>query len=431
MTGSDRCCGTGAEHESSRRGFMAGCGAAIALALAGGTGTVGGQEEYEPIGDLLEIVEEENWGRWGEDDELGAINLLGSEEMFAGLTAAKKRGRKRVERFTLQTPITGEAFDAFFDDGVEFPTTDTGDPLFPGRTPARRDNVADVEDPIPTPNGVLFADDRFETPFYLQGTTHYDALGHAWYDGTLYNGFDAGTTRTRRAFDIEVEGVTETFGLGKADVGNVADSGVAGRGVLLDVGRYKVDEAPHRLDLGEEITLEDLEATADAQNVDLRKRDIFLVRTGALERARDPEAEWAPLNEPGLTYSDDLVRWFRDMEFPVVGADNLGVEKASQEVTENDLDDGRTDLRGTYLFPLHGALLRNLGVTINEILDLSDLATQCAADGIYEFLYTAGPLNVEQGAGTPVNPVILKASGGNEGGQAPGRGGNGRGDKGR
>ena len=83
MTGSDRCCGTGAEHESSRRGFMAGCGAAIALALAGGTGTVGGQEEYKPIGDLLEIVEEENWGRWGEDDELGAINLLGSEEMFA------------------------------------------------------------------------------------------------------------------------------------------------------------------------------------------------------------------------------------------------------------------------------------------------------------------------------------------------------------
>ncbi len=411
---------------------MAGCGAALALALAGGADTVAADDGDgpKPIGPLLEVVAEENWGRWGEDDELGAINLLGSEEMFAGLNAATKRGRKRVERFTLQTPITGDAFDAFFPDQFEtapsFPTKDTGDPLFPGRTPARRNNVADAGDddgvpPLSTANGILFADDRFETSFYLQGTTHYDALGHAWYDGQLYNGFDAATTRTRREFDIEVEGVTETFGLGKNDIANVADSGVAGRGVLLDVGRYRVDEAPYRLDLGEAITLEDLKATAEAQDVRLRKRDILLIRTGAIEFARDPNAEWAPLDEPGLTYSDDLVRWFRDMEFPVVGADNLGIERAAQEVTEDDLDEGREDLAGTYSFPLHGALIRNLGVTINEILDLTDLAAQCAADGVYEFLYTAGPLNVEQGAGTPVNPVVLKATGG-DGPEEPGRG---------
>ncbi|MEF8869651.1 MAG: hypothetical protein V5A85_14100, partial [Haloarculaceae archaeon] len=64
----------------------------------------------------------------------------------------------------------------------------------------------------------------------------------------------------------------------------------------------------------------------------------------------------------------------------------------------------------TYVIPLHGALLRNLGVYLNEILDLSELAAACAADGIYEFLFTAAPLNVERGSGAPVNPVVLKAT---------------------
>lgn len=416
MTENDRDCGRDHAHNASRRGFMAGCGAALALSLAGGVEAVAASHDDpeaapKPVAPLLEIVAEENWGRWGEDDGLGAINLLGGEEMFEGLNAATRRGRKRVDRFTLQTPITGDAIDALVLEETEFSTTDTGDPAFPGRLPARRDNVADaVEDPLATESGVIFADDWFANSLYLQGTTHFDALGHGWYDGTLYNGFDAETTHTKREYDIEVDGITETFGLGEADIANAAGSGVAGRGVLLDVGRHKVDEEPYRLDLGEPVTLDDLKETADAQGVRLQERDIVLVRTGAVERARDPDAEWDALDEPGLAYSDDLVRWVRDMEIPVVGADNLAVEKLTHVVDESDLDESRADLHGVYVLPLHGAFLRDLGVTINEILDLSELASQCAEDGIYEFLYAAAPLHAEMGTGAPVNPVVLKAT---------------------
>lgn len=415
MTTNDHECGGEHVHQPSRRGFVVGCGAALAFSLAGGAGTAVASHDDpdagpKPVAPLLEIVAEENWGRWGADDELGAINLLGSEEMFEGLNAATRRGKKRVGRFTLQTPITGEAVDALVGEG-EFPTTDTGDPAFPGRLPARRDNVADaVEDPLETQSGVTFADDWFANPLFLQGTTHLDALGHGWYDGTLYNGFDAETTHTSRQFDITIDEIDETFGLGVADIANAAGSGVAGRGVLLDVGRHKADEEPYRLDLGEPVTLDDLTETADAQGVKLEKHDILLVRTGAVERVRDPDAEWDALNEPGLTYSDDLVRWVRDMEIPVIGADNLAVEKVTQAVSESDLDAHREDLHGLYVLPLHGAFLRDLGVTINEILDLSELAAQCAEDGIYEFLYTAAPLHAEMGTGAPVNPVVLKAT---------------------
>ena len=57
------------------------------------------------------------------------------------------------------------------------------------------------------------------------------------------------------------------------------------------------------------------------------------------------------------------------MEIPYIAGDNLPVEKVQHEVAEDDLDDDRTDLAGTYVLPIHGACLRNLGVTINEVLD--------------------------------------------------------------
>ena len=63
------------------------------------------------------------------------------------------------------------------------------------------------------------------------------------------------------------------------------------------------------------------------------------------------------------------------------------------------------------MIPLHGTFLRNLGIYINEILWLEDLAAQCAEDGIYDFLFTAAPLNVERSSGAPINPVVLKATG--------------------
>lgn len=439
-------------HRISRRRLVQGCGASLAFALAGGgIGTVAAQhdeddDDFESVPDLLADMPD-NWGRWGDDDGLGVINVLGSEEMFEGMTAAKKRGKKNVERFTLQGPITGFAIDELVgeapDDGGT--TTDTGDAMFPGRFPARRDNWADASDDtlaLTTPGGMAFADDAFITPLYLQGVTHCDALGHGWYDGELYNGFAADTTHTKRDFDFGVTGlqdlkqdtdgdkespevgpITETHGLGKADISFAAGAGIAGRGVLLDVGRHKGTEGPDGtwLPLDTEplkvensdaaITLEDLKDTADAQDVELKEHDILLIRTGAIERTQDPDAEWNALGEPGLKYSDALVEWVHDMDIPYIGADNLAIEQVFQTVTEDDLKEGRKDLHGDYALPLHGAFLRDLGVTFNEVVDLKELAEQADEDGIYEFLFTAAPLHAEMGTGAPVNPVVLKATG--------------------
>ncbi len=398
-----------------RRNFVRGCGAVAAMAAAG----LSVDSVAATAADLDALLEDlpDNWGRWGEDDELGALNLLGSEEAFAGMQAAMQRGPKGIERFTLQMPMTGEAIDVLVEEGAEGPTTDTGDPMFPGRTPARRDNVADARTAEPYPGGMQFSDDRFVTEFFLQGTTHMDSLGHGWYGDEVYNGYDKSVTATPKEFDYPIPGCTdgddgdgkeakghseggvkETYGHSAVDISPLADAGVAGRGVLLDVGRECGDDRGW-LELGAEVTLEDLKATAEAQGVDLRQRDILLFRTGSLERVTDPDAEWNPLNEPGLVFSDDLIRWIHDMEIPMIGADTVAVEKVTQTVGDH-----------TFVLPLHGALLRDLGVSLNEILWLEELATQCADDGIYDFLLTSAPLHVERATGGPVNPVVLKAT---------------------
>ena len=431
------------DSESSRRGFVRGCGAAFALSIAG-TGAVGSatgarqdSEGPRPIVDLLEDMPD-NWGRWGDDDELGAINYIGSAEMVAGMEAVTNYGDD-VRRYTLQDPVTGQAIDVLVSDATN-PTTDTGDPMFPGRFPARRTNSADASDETgslttaPDERGMEFADDVFATPLYLQGATHVDALGHAWYDGQMYNGFDRATTHTAREFDEDVTGtrnidtlpgdpergtVNTTHGLGRADVSNAADAGVVGRGVLLDVGRHMGTEGPTDSWLPLDptgsnedaaVTLADLQATAETQGTEIREHDIVLIRTGAIERTKDPDAKWHPLGEPGLTYTDDLIEWVHGMEIPYMGADNLAVEQVTHTVSEDDLSTGRESLAGTYVLPIHGAFLRDLGLTINEVMDLSGLAEQCAADGIYEFLFAAAPLHVEMGTGAPINPVVIKAT---------------------
>lgn len=419
-----------------RRRFLQGMGVTAAAAAVGlGPGRAGAQEtELSPAGRLLADMPD-NWGRWGEDDELGMLNELGSEEMFRGMEAVLQGGPENIERFTLQTPMTGEAIDALVGQG-EFPTTDTGDPAFPGRFPARKDNTADWRNADDNA-GMRFADDRFDAPLYLQGTSHVDALGHGWFadqdtngDGTvdradeqLYNGFSAETSASTRSYDLPVPGLSpgesgeeeataidEVNTLSRADISNAADAGIQGRGVLLDVGRELGDGENGWLDLNESVTLQDLLDTADAQGVEIQEGDILVIRTGSIERARDPEAPWHALAEPGLKYSDALIEFIDEMEIPYMAGDNLPVEKVQHQVTAEDLNDGREDLAGTYLLPVHGACLRNLGVTINEVLDLSDLAAACAEDGVYSFLFTAAPLHVEGGTGAPVNPVVTKAT---------------------
>lgn len=311
-------------------------------------------------GDLLKDAPK-NWQKWGPDDEVGSLNYLTNAEVLRGV-ASVKQGKT----FTLQV-LMGHP---------------KGDPVWPGRTGAQRINVMDKGTWLggkgaQFPGGCEYADDMMI--MYLQGSTQYDALGHLWCDDQLYNGYDAKTT---------------IGGMSKASVLPIAERGVVGRGILIDMARHRKKSV---LDPGETFTHEDLMAAAAAQNTTIEKRDVLVVRTGWIGSfyERDRVEFYKNFVEPGLTYSLELAQWFQAMEIP-----NLVTDTIANEVT--------TDPVSGVVLPLHNALMRNLGVTFTEIAQLDPLADDCAKDGQYTFMYTAAPLKVVGGTGAPVNPIVIK-----------------------
>lgn len=300
------------------------------------------------------------WGHWGPDDEIGALNYLTPEEARAGLAMARD-GRT----FTLGAPVADPA----------------GDPVFPGRWPARHFVVADkagfrAGHWQPLPGGLEFADD-YVTGF-AQATTHCDALGHMWYGDKVWNGYCADCTNG---------------GMRKAGIEPISAHGIVGRCVLLDMARFRGRDVLGR---AETFDHNDLMACAKAQGVEIAPRSILMICTGWLGALLDGRTSIGPKYwEPGLTFSPELVAWFDAMQIPSLVTDTLANETTYEPNTG-------------VMLPLHGALMRNLGVVFTEAALLDDLAADCAEDRRYEAFFCASPIKVVNGTGGSVNPIVLK-----------------------
>ena len=334
----------------------------LGLALTGGASAYAATQE-SPI-QALQKEMPKNWGKWGEDDEIGALNYLDSAQIKRGLAAVQKG-----EKFMLQLPMIH---------GVG--------PVFPGRVPvmhfmSQDEGLYSAEKSAPLDGGMTYSDDAIF--MYLQGTTHVDALGHAWYGNEVYNGKSSDTTVHGHSF---------------VSIDKLGEQGIVGRGILLDIGRLKGNDK-HRLAPNECVSLNDIKSAQKAQKVNVEKRDILVIRTGSMGRFYDENdaKNWSALTEPGLCYSKELINWIDDMEIPVIAADNLAIEKSFQNI------DGQN-----YVIPLHGALIRDLGVVLSELYWLDDLADASAKDGQYTFFFSATPLKMEGGTGSPVNPLVIR-----------------------
>ncbi|MET8509383.1 cyclase family protein [Streptomyces sp. NPDC004787] len=300
-----------------------------------------------------------NWGRWAAPhDETGALNHLDPAQVLRAVGAVKQ-GRV----FTLQMPM-GDA-------GMEL--------MHPSRRPAEHSMVQDRQSYVdgtaqPADGGLEWADDTIT--MHLQGTTHTDALGHAWYDDTIWNGQPAQSTNGQMRY---------------ASIRPLADRGIVGHGVLLDLARHR---GKNTLDPGETFGHEDLIRCADNQGHSITHGDILVIRTGWAAWCRQHPEALNGLNEPGLVYSRELAHWFQDMNIPVLVTDTI-----ANEATHHG--SGVT-------FALHGALMRNLGIVFTELADLEDLAADCARDRQFTFLYAAAPLKITGATGSPTNPLAVK-----------------------
>ena len=297
------------------------------------------------------------WGRWGPEDEVGALNYLDAEQVRRGLAAAR-HGRA----FALGMPICDPE----------------GDAVFLGRWPARHFVVADAAGFEagrwqPLTGGMKFADD-YVTGF-AQAGTHCDALGHMWFGDELYNGYPAHSTNG---------------GMSRAGISPIARRGIVGAGVLLDMARHRGKTS---LDAGESFDHGDLLDCARAQGTEIEPRTILMIRTGWLDTL-SPGQIVPGLWEPGLKYSRDLALWFDEMQIPCLVTDTLANETTFH--TDQHL-----------MLVLHAALMRNLGVVFVEMARLAGLAAVCAETGRYQGLFTAAPADIVLGTGGGTNPVFI------------------------
>src|SRR2546422_5017923 len=180
-----------------------------------------------------------NWGRWGPDDEIGTLNYITPDTIAA---AGRRVTAGKV--FALGIPLdrqgpqsgTRQRFNpihTMFRDGGDAP-----------RTPAE----------VAAAQGYGGSDDWIVMP--LQCATQWDSLAHIFYEGKMWNGYDATLVTSTGAARNSIDKTTARL---------------AGRGVLLDVARQK---GVRSLAPGYAITVADLEATAAAQKVEVRRGDF-------------------------------------------------------------------------------------------------------------------------------------------------------------
>ncbi|MCX2719758.1 cyclase family protein [Lentiprolixibacter aurantiacus] len=302
-----------------------------------------------------------NWGKWGKEDQKGAANYITPEVIIEAAQLIKKG-----KTFSLAIPI------------------DKLGPVWPGRlVPHHTMDIAGADyatgiNTEPILGKMKFADDYIYMA--LQGSTQWDALSHGWYGDQLYNGYSEKSI---------VSGALG--GAAKLGIENVKES-LIGRGVLIDILKYKGGT----LSPGYGITRADVEGALEQQGTVVKKGDIIILRTGVVPMWYNDLSSRSNYFNPQTGIVKDVVSWIKEKEISAIAADNIGVERTPNEIEPKTVS------------PLHGNILRDLGVYIGEIWWLEELAEDCAKDGVYEFFLASQPLNIPGAVGSPINPIAIK-----------------------
>ena len=212
-----------------------------------------------------------NWGRWGADDQLGALNLI-TPEVTAAAAATVRSGR---------TVSCARSLDT----------------------------VPAVDNPRPVAHHMIGTVTEGGGADYIAlaphgfSISHIDALCHIFHDDRIYNGYPAETVTAHGATRLGIHHLA---------------GGIVTRGVLLDIPALRGVDA---LEPGEPVFPEDLEAAEDRAGVRVRAGDALLVRTGRWRW----RAEHGPWHAGALLAGLDAacLAWLRDRDVATLGSDGV------------------------------------------------------------------------------------------------------------
>jgi len=295
------------------------------------------------------LKELSNWGRWGNDDELGASNLI---------TPAKRRQALALAKEGLTISM---AHDIVQEKAADAPNI-------------LQRTLGDV-----APTGTT---DRYQYTGTYHGVihSHLDAVDcHIMVDGKGYNG-------------RSMEDIKATGGCPKGNI-NVQKDGVVTRGILFDATRLPGKAtAQGWLDPGTAVHREDLEALEKLEHVKVSPGDVILLYTGRWKR-RAALGPWP--NTTGFAgYHADVAYFLKERGVSFIGCDG-----------PNDVQP--SGLPTSIRIPLLQLALVAMGVSIFDNLDFERVAEKAQRMNRYEFLFMAAPLRIDKGTGSPLNPLAI------------------------
>ncbi|MDH3423181.1 MAG: cyclase family protein [Gemmatimonadota bacterium] len=298
--------------------------------------------EYEQALDDLS-----NWGRWGADDELGAANLI---------TPAKRTAAAALVSEGISVSMAHDVVQERSLDGPAF-----------------------LDRQVVSANA-SGASDRYQYTGSYHGTihSHLDAVDcHMMIDGQGYNGVSLA--------EIEAAGACPRGSI------NALKDGIVTRGILFDATLLPGFGTPEGwVEPGTAIRAADLVALEEIEGVRVEPGDVILLYTGRWKR-RAALGPW-PTSEGVAGYHADVAYFLKDRGVSFIGHDMWNDVYPHEFADEERL-------------PLHRLALVSLGVGIFDNLDFERVAEEARRLGRYEFLFTASPLRIEGGMGSPLNPI--------------------------
>src|SRR5256885_9314892 len=295
------------------------------------------------------LKELSNWGRWGNDDELGAANLI---------TPAKRKQALALATEGLPVSLAHDVVQEHAADAPNILERTLG-PVNPIRT-------ADRSQYTGTYHGIVHS--------------HLDSVDcHMMVDGKGYNG-------------VSMEDIKAAGGCPKGSI-NALKDGIVTRAILFDATLLPGKAtAQGWVEPGTAIHREDLEALEKLQRVTVSAGDVILLYTGRWKR-RAALGAWP--RETGFAgYHADVAYFLKERGVSFIGGDG-----------PNDVV--ATGLPASGPNPLHPFALVAMGINIFDNLDFERAVEQARRLNRYEFLFSAAPLRIEKGTGSPLNPLAI------------------------
>ena len=321
------------------------------------------------------------WGDWGEDDQLGRLNLIGAQQVLKGVSEVEDG-----KTFCLSLPLDypgGRVLNTVRHPPVLRPVIRNGEPYYNYAWKDFDERITDIG----SDDCVLL---------YTQYSTQWDSLAHRGslfdIDGSgelhpvYYNGY--------RANEHITKDTNQNVSAHSLGIENMAKHGVQGRGVMVDL-HSSYGDFPRKV-----VGYDDLMYLMQQQRAEIEEGDILCLWTGLdeiiIRMGGQPDEEIKTACAVLNGWDQKLLNWITDSGVSAIVSDNLAIEAVGTPLPEGYV--------GTSL-PLHEHCLFILGVHLGELWHLGHLARWLKAKGRTKFMLTAPPLRLTGAVGSPVTPI--------------------------